>query len=293
MVPKDLIKKLRKLEITTRRVVNETLAGEYHSVFKGRGMTFEEVRPYQAGDDIRTIDWNVTARMNDAYVKIYAEERELTVMLLVDLSASQEFGSRDKTKGEIAAEIAAMLAFSAITNNDRVGLLLFTDRVERFVPPKKGRKHVMRLITEILNARPQGTRTDLNAGLQRLTHVVKRKCVTFLVSDFIADGYEQSLRIAARRHDVVPIVLRDPLEEALPSTGLTLVEDPETGERVRIDFGSAHVRETFARVVAARRDERTRMFRKHSMDFVELRAGESYVKSLVTFFHARAHRLAA
>jgi uncharacterized protein (DUF58 family) len=293
MVPKDLIKKLRKLEITTRRVVNETLAGEYHSVFKGRGMTFEEVRPYQAGDDIRTIDWNVTARMNDAYVKIYAEERELTVMLLVDLSASQEFGSRDKTKGEIAAEIAAMLAFSAITNNDRVGLLLFTDRVERFVPPKKGRKHVMRLITEILNARPQGTRTDLNAGLQRLTHVVKRKCVTFLVSDFIADGYEQSLRIAARRHDVVPIVLRDPLEEGLPATGLTLVEDPETGERVRIDFGSAKVRDTFARVVAARRDERTRMFRKHSLDFVELRAGESYVKSLVTFFHARAHRLAA
>ncbi len=293
MVPKDLIKKLRKLEITTRRVVNETLAGEYHSVFKGRGMTFEEVRPYQAGDDIRTIDWNVTARMNDAYVKIYAEERELTVMLLVDLSASQEFGSREKTKGEIAAEIAAMLAFSAITNNDRVGLLLFTDRVERFVPPKKGRKHVMRLITEILNARPQGTRTDLNAGLQRLTHVVKRKCVTFLVSDFIADGYEQSLRIAARRHDVVPIVLRDPLEEGLPSTGLTLVEDPETGERVRIDFGSTHVRETFARVVGARREERTRMFRKHSLDFVELRAGESYVKSLVTFFHARAHRLAA
>ncbi|MBI5548029.1 MAG: DUF58 domain-containing protein [Deltaproteobacteria bacterium] len=293
MVPKELIKKLRKIEITTRRVVNETLAGEYHSVFRGRGMTFEEVRPYQPGDDIRSIDWNVTARMNDAYVKVYAEERELTVMLVVDLSASQDFGSRDKTKGEIAAEIAALLAFSAITNNDRVGLILFTDRVERFVPPKKGRKHVMRLITEILNASPQGRRTDLNTGLQHLTQVAKRRCVSFLVSDFIADSYEQSLRIAARRHDLVPIALRDPLEEALPKGGIALVQDPETGERLRVDFGSARVREHFASVVAARREERTRLFRKLSMDFVELRAGEDYVKSLVTFFHARARRLAA
>jgi len=293
VLPKELIKKLRKIEITTRRVVNETLAGEYHSVFRGRGMTFEEVRPYQPGDDIRTIDWNVTARMNDAYVKVYTEERELTVMLLVDLSASQDFGSRDKTKGEIAAEVAALLAFSAITNNDRVGLILFTDRVERFVPPKKGRKHVMRLITEILNAKPKGTRTDLNAGLEHLSRVSKRKCVAFLVSDFIADRYEQSLRIVARRHDLVPIVLRDPLEEGLPQAGIALVQDPETGERLRIDFGSSRVREHFAKLVAARREERTRMFRKLSMDFVELRAGEDYVKSLVTFFHTRARRLAA
>ena len=293
MFPKELIKKLRKIEITTRRVVNETLAGEYHSVFKGRGMTFEEVRPYQQGDDIRSIDWNVTARMNDAYVKVYAEERELTVMLLVDLSASQDFGSRDKSKGEIAAEVAALLAFSAITNNDRVGLVLFTDRVERFVPPKKGRKHVMRLITEILNARPEGTRTDLNSGLQRLTKVAKRRCVAFLLSDFIAEGYEQSLRIAARRHDVVPIALRDPLEEALPDSGIALVQDPETGERLRVDFGSARVRRHFARLAAHRREERTRLFRKLSVDFVELRAGQDYVKSLVAFFHARARRLAA
>jgi uncharacterized protein (DUF58 family) len=293
MVTKDLIKKLRKIEITTRRVVNETLAGEYHSVFRGRGMTFEEVRPYQPGDDIRSIDWNVTARMNDAYVKIYAEERELTVMLLVDLSASQDFGSREKTKGEIAAEIAALLAFSAITNNDRVGLILFTDRVERFVPPKKGRKHVMRLITEILNARPVGRRTDLNSGLQHLMGVAKRRCVAFLVSDFIADGYEQSLRIAGRRHDLVPIVLRDPLEESLPRAGIVMVQDPETLERARIDFSSARVREHFEKLVRARRDDRTRLFRKLSIDFVELRAGQEYVKSLVTFFHTRARRLAA
>jgi uncharacterized protein (DUF58 family) len=293
MVTKELIKKLRKIEITTRRVVNETLAGEYHSVFRGRGMTFEEVRPYQAGDDIRSIDWNVTARMNDAYVKIYAEERELTVMLLVDLSSSQDFGSREKTKGEMAAEIAALLAFSAITNNDRVGLILFTDRVERFVPPKKGRKHVMRLITEILNARPSSRGTDLNAGIQHLMHVAKRRCVAFLVSDFIATNYEHSIRVASRRHDLVPITLRDPLEDALPDGGIALIEDPESGERLRVDFSSPAVREHFSLLASRRREERTRLFRKLSIDFVELKAGEEFVKSLVTFFHARARRLAA
>ena len=293
MLTKELIKKLRKIEITTRRVVNETLAGEYHSRFRGRGMTFEEVRPYQPGDDIRSIDWNVTARMNDAYVKVYAEERELTVMLLVDLSASQDFGSRDKTKGEIAAEVAALLAFSAITNNDRVGLILFTDRVERFVPPKKGRKHVMRLITEILNARPEHKKTDLNSGLQHLMKVAKRRCVAFLVSDFIADNYEHSLRIAARRHDLVPISLRDPMEESLPEAGIAVVQDSETGERMRVDFGSPRVRAHFAQLVKSRREERSRLFRKLSIDFVELKAGEEYVKSLVTFFHARARKVAA
>jgi uncharacterized protein (DUF58 family) len=293
MVPKELIKKLRKIEITTRRVVNETLAGQYHSVFKGRGMTFEEVRPYQQGDDIRTIDWNVTARMNDAYVKVFAEERELTVMLLVDLSASQDFGSREKTKGEVAAEIAALLAFSAITNNDRVGLILFTDRVERFVPPKKGRKHVMRLITEILNARPSGRGTDLGAGLTHLVHVAKRRVVAFLISDFIADRYEESMRVAARRHDLIPIALRDPLEESLPEAGIAVVEDPETLERVRIDLGSPQVRARFSEVALARRTERGRLFRKLRLDAVEIKAGEEYVRSLVTFFHARARRLAA
>jgi len=293
MLPKELIKKLRRIEITTRRVVNETLAGQYHSVFKGRGMTFEEVRLYQPGDDIRSIDWNVTARMNDAYVKVYAEERELTVMLLVDLSASQDFGSGEKTKGEIAAEIAALLAFSAISNNDRVGLILFTDRVERFVPPKKGRKHVMRLITEILNPRPVGKGTDINIGLQHLMRVYKRRCVAFLGSDFIAERYEESLRGTARRHDLVPIALRDPLEEGLPPAGIALVEDPETGERLRVDFSSPRVRRHFAELVQTRNQERKRLFRKLSLDHIELKAGEEYVKSLVTFFHARARRMAA
>jgi uncharacterized protein (DUF58 family) len=293
MLPKELIKKLRKIEITTRRVVNETLAGQYHSVFKGRGMTFEEVRLYQPGDDIRAIDWNVTARMNDPYIKIYAEERELTVMLLVDMSASQDFGSRQKTKGETAAEIAALLAFSTIENNDRVGLILFTDRIEKLVPPKKGRKHVMRLITEIMSFRPQGRRTDLGAGLQHLMRVSKRRCVAFLLSDFIDDRFEEPLRIAARRHDVIPIALRDPLEEAIPPAGIVLVEDPETGERMRVDFSSAKVRGHFANLVSARRQERGRLFRRLSMDFVELRADEEYTKPLVTFFRARAKRLAA
>jgi uncharacterized protein (DUF58 family) len=292
MVPKELIKKLRKIEITTRRVVNETLAGQYHSVFRGRGMTFEEVRPYQPGDEIRSIDWNVTARMNDAYVKVFAEERELTVMLLVDLSASQDFGSGEKTKGEVAAEIAALLAFSAIKNNDRVGLILFTDRVERFVPPKKGRKHVMRLITEILNARPAGRRTDLNAGLTHLIRVARRRVVAFLISDFIADRYEESLRIAARRHDLVPVALRDPLEEALPRAGIAVVEDPETLERLRIDFASPAVRARFQDLARARRADRARFFRRLALEFVEVKAGEEYVRSLVTFFHARARRMA-
>ena len=293
MLPKELLKKLRKIEITTRRVVNETLAGQYHSVFKGRGMTFDEVRLYQAGDDIRTIDWNVTARMNEAYIKVYTEERELTVMLLVDLSASQDFGSRDQTKGEIAAELAALVAFSAITNNDRVGLILFTDRIERFVPPKKGRKHVMRLITEILTAKPQGTGTDLAGALDHLMQVHKRRAVAFLISDFIADRYEHSLRIAARRHDLIPVALRDPLEEGIPPAGIAMVEDPETGERMRIDFSDPRVRGYFKDVVRQRTNERSRLFSRLSMDFVEVKTGDQYVKAMVAFFRARARRRSA
>ncbi len=293
MVPKELIKKLRRIEITTRRVVNETLAGNYHSAFKGRGMTFDEVRQYQPGDDVRTLDWNVTARMNDAYVKVFTEERELTAMLLVDLSASQNFGSKTKTKSEVAAEVAALLAFSAITNNDRVGLILFTDRIEHFVPPKKGRKHVMRIITEILRTQPVGTGTSLHAGLQHLLHVVRRQCMAFLISDFIADRYEDSLRIASRRHDLVPIVLRDPLEENLPRLGITMVEDPETGERLRIDLRNPRVQDHFLQLTRKRCQERNRLFRKLSLDFIELGSNEGYAKSLVTFFHARARRLAA
>src|SRR5438874_7426956 len=220
MLPKELIRKLRRIEILTARTANAQLAGAYHSVFKGIGIAFSEVRQYQPGDDVRRIDWNVTARMRDAYVKLFVEEREMTVMLLVDASGSGLFGSREQAKREVAAEVAALLAFSAIKNNDRVGLIIFTDRVEKFVPPKKGKKHVLRVISEILTFEPISRGTDLRAGLDYLGRVAKRKSVAFLVSDFLASGYESSLRIAVKRHDVVPVTLTDPLDEALPRLGL-------------------------------------------------------------------------
>ena len=293
MLPKDVLKKIRKIEISTRRVVNETLSGQYHSVFKGRGMAFDEVRQYQPGDEIRAIDWNVTARMNDAYVKVFTEERELTVMLLVDLSGSQDFGTREKTKGEQAAELAALVAFSAISNNDRVGLILFTDRVERFVPPKKGRKHALRVISDVLTFQPAHRRTDLRAGLDYLNQVNKRKTVCFLISDFIADGYERPLRIAARRHDLIAIALRDPLERELPPLGVALVEDPETGERLHVDLSDPGVRGAFAAEMERRRSERKRLFTKLDMDQVEITVGDEFVKPMVAFFRARAKRQAA
>src|SRR5207302_9709608 len=220
MLPRELIKKIRRIEIVTARAAQNQLAGAYHSVFKGLGMAFSEVRQYQPGDDVRMIDWNVTARMREAYVKLFVEEREMTVMLLVDASGSGAFGSREQAKREVAAEIAALLAFSAIKNNDRIGLIIFTDKVEKFVPPKKGKKHVLRVITEILTFTPVSRGTDLRAGLDFLGRVANRKSVAFLVSDFLAAGYEGSLRIAVRRHDVAPVTLTDPMEEALPPLGL-------------------------------------------------------------------------
>jgi len=293
MLPKELLKKIRKIEISTRRVVNETLSGQYHSVFKGRGMAFDEVRQYQPGDEIRAIDWNVTARMNDAYVKVFTEERELTVMLVVDLSGSQDFGTREKTKGEQAAELAALVAFSAISNNDRVGLVIFTDQVEKFVPPKKGRKHVLRVISEVLTFKPKRRGTDLRAGLDFLNRIAKRKTVTFLVSDFISDNYERALRVAARKHDLIALSLRDPLERELPALGIALVEDPETGEKLHVDLSDPAVRGAFASEVERRRLERKKLFNKLDMDAIEITAGEEFVKPLVTFFRARAKRRAA
>jgi uncharacterized protein (DUF58 family) len=295
MFPKDLIARIRKIEITTRRAVNDTLAGEYSSVFKGRGMAFSEVRLYQPGDEIRTIDWNVSARMQEPYVKVFTEERELTVMLLVDLSKSQDFGTVDKTKGEVAAEVAALLAFSAISNNDRVGAILFTDRIERFVPPKKGRKHVLALISEILTAKPLGRGTDLSAALTFLGRVNRRRTVSFVLSDFLVPGgplHEQALRVAGRRHDVVPIVIGDPLEHELQNLGLVLAQDPETGRTVTVDLGDARLRKRYRALIERQQAARTRLFRKLDLEHVEIRCGQPYVKPLVTFFHARAHRRA-
>lgn len=293
MLPKEVLKKIRRIEISTRRVVTETLAGQYQSVFKGRGMAFDEVRPYQPGDEIRAIDWNVTARMNEAYVKVFTEERELTVMLVVDLSASQAFGTREgKTKGELAAELAALVAFSAITNNDRVGLVLFTDRVERFIPPKKGRKHALRLISEVLTFQPKGRRTDLKVALQYLNQVQKRQAVVFLLSDFIADGHDQAMRIAARRHDLIAMHLSDPMEQKLPSLGLTLIEDPETGERLHVDLADPFVRRAFEQEMARRQSERKKSFAKLDVDSIDIAVGQEFVKPLVAFFRSRAKRAA-
>ncbi len=293
MLARDVIRRIRKLEIRTRKVVADMLAGQYHSVFKGRGMAFSEVRQYQPGDEIRVIDWNVTARMNEAYVKVFTEERELTVMLVVDVSASKEFGSRERSKGEVAAEVAAQIAFSAIANNDRVGLILFSDRVEKVVPPRKGRTHVMRLVSDILTFQPEGRGTDLAVGLTYLNRVARRKTVTFLISDFLAEGYEQPLRLVGRKHDLVPVVIADPLEQALPGMGLVEMEDPETGERFVVDTSDPRVRSRFARAMQEQRDARRRLFKKLELDSVELGTSEDHGMALVRFFRARARRLAA
>ncbi len=292
MLTQELIKKIRKIEITTNRAVNDVVAGQYHSVFKGRGMAFDEVRPYQPGDDIRVIDWNVSARMNDLYVKQFIEERELTVMLLVDASGSQAFGSRGRFKAELAAEISGLLAFSAIKNNDRVGLIIFTDRVERFVPPKKGAKHVLRVVSEVLAFRPEHRGTDIAAGLEFLSRVTKRKSVTFLISDFLTQGYEQALRVAHRRHDLVPLVLHDPLEKHLPDMGIAAFEDAETGEVMLFDTSSKRVRKAVAEQVEQSWEARRHLFKRMKIDSVELSTEKDYVRPLVLFFKRRAARMA-
>jgi uncharacterized protein (DUF58 family) len=293
VLPKELLRRIRKLEITTRKVVTHMLAGQYHSVFKGRGMAFSEVRQYQAGDEIRTIDWNVTARMNDAYSKVFTEERELLVMLLVDVSGSQEFGSQRRSKAELAAEVAAQVAFSAIANNDQVGLLLFSDRVEKMVSPKKGRKHVLRVITEILSYVPVARKTRLQEGLHYLSQIARRKSVAFLISDFMDEGYEKALRTAARRHDLIPVVIADPWEESFPKLGLVELEDAETGERFLWDASSARGRAPFAQVMKQKAEARRRLFKELELDYVELRAGEEHGTALMKFFRARAKRVAA
>jgi uncharacterized protein (DUF58 family) len=290
MITREIVKKLRKIEIHTARLANDQLAGSYHSVFKGRGMAFSEVRQYQPGDDVRFIDWNVSARMNDTYVKVFTEEREMTVMLLVDLSASELFGSVAQSKQETAAEVAALLAFSAIKNNDRVGLILFTDHVERFVPPKKGKGHVMRVVTEILSAKPSGKGTDVRAALELLGHVQKRKCVAFLISDFIAQGYEHALRLASKRHDLIPLQIADPREEQLPDVGLLLAQDLESGEIIEVDTSSKKVREAYALRVARSRGDREQLFRKLDLDHLTLYTHQPYARPIAELFRRRQRR---
>jgi uncharacterized protein (DUF58 family) len=291
VLPGELFKKAKRIEIATRRQVDERLAGPYHSVFKGRGLVFSDVRQYQPGDDVRAIDWNITARLGQAHVKQFIEERDRTVNLVVDMSASGHFATRGASKRQVAAELAAMVAFSAIKNNDRVGCLFVTDHVERYVPPKKGRRHVLRVIGEILAFEAQARGTDLAAGLDYLGKIARRRSVVFLVSDFLAPGWERPLRIAARRHDLVPVVLTDPMEEALPDVGIMTFEDVESGEVIELDTSSAAA-DDFRREVAAQRQARDAALRRVNVDLVEVRTDEPYVDALVAFFRARARRMA-
>ena len=288
MIPREVLRKVRRIEIRTRKLVNESLAGGYHSVFKGRGMEFSEVREYQFGDDVRTIDWNVTSRMGHPYVKKYVEERELTVVLVVDLSGSNRFGSAAQFKAEMMAEICALLAFSATRNNDRVGLILFTDRVEKFVPPRKGRPHVLRVVREILYHQPEGTGTDLTGALEYLGHVVRRRAVVFLVSDFLAEGYERALRIANRTHDLVALAIEDPLEREIPAVGFLALEDAETGRVRVVDTSSARLRRRFREAAEQRVEARRSLFRRLSIDSVDLGTDRPYDVPLVRFFERRA-----
>ncbi len=287
--PKEILKRIRKIEIVTRRLVNEQLAGSYHSVFKGRGMNFDDVRLYQAGDDIRSIDWNVSARSDDTYVKTYVEERELTVMLLVDVSRDGQFGTRDRLKADVAAEVGALLAFSAITNNDRVGLVLFSDVVEHFVPPKKGKSHVLRVIRDILTFEPQGRGKRIEAGLDFLGHIARRKSVVFMLSDFYAAGWEPAVRIARRRHDLVPVMVTDPLEDELRGAGLVAFEDPKSGEVLWRHTGGGFL-SRFKKRAADNRQAREKAFRRMKLDFISLRTGEPYTQALMQYFRLRARR---
>ena len=293
MDPKEILKKIRRLELRTRRLVSSTFAGQYHSVFKGRGMNFEEVREYAPGDEIRSIDWNVTARMNTPYVKKFTEEREMTVMLVVDVSASGTFGSVELSKRELAAEVASILAFSAINNNDKVGLLLFTEDVELYIPPKKGRHHTLRLIREMLYFEPKGRGTDLAGELDYLNRVTPRRAVVFMISDFIAPNFEKALTVSSRRHDVVAMPVSDPGESNLPDVGIITLEDAETGEQIDINTGSRAVRRGLSDLEETRRKAMNRLFRSRRVDVVPLSTTEDYLLALRVFFEQRERRLAA
>ncbi|MCL5266661.1 MAG: DUF58 domain-containing protein [Bacteroidetes bacterium] len=290
MLTKELLKQVRQIEIRTKGLVNQVFSGEYHSVFKGRGMEFSEVREYQFGDDIRNIDWNVTARFGHPFVKIFEEERELTVMLMVDMSGSLIFGSVDKTKQQIAAEISAILAFSALKNNDKAGLILFTDKIEKFVPPRKGRSHVLRIIREVLSFEPEGKSTDMKAALKYLNNAVKKRSIVFLLSDFMDSGYEKILRIVGKRHDLIGIVLNDKREDEIPDMGLVKFVDAETGTERWIDTGDRKMRFSFQQMRKKNKADRKALFLSSRLDSIEIQTGEDYIKPIVRFFRLREGR---
>ena len=287
----EILKKIRKLELRARRFVETAFAGQYHSVFKGRGMNFHEFRQYDFGDEVRSIDWNVTARMGEPYVRKYIEERELTVMLLIDVSASGSYGSVNASKRELAAEVACLLAFCAIRNNDNVGLILFTDRVELYIAPRKGRTHILRLIREILYYEPEGRKTDLVEPLNFLNRVTTRRAVVFLLSDFQTVNYERPLTVCSRRHDLIAIPIEDRGEHSLPDIGVARVEDPESHSVYEIDFSNRRVRSQFSALAEHERMERDALFKRKGIDSVSLRTDQEYFPVLRSFFIRRASRL--
>ena len=291
MIPTEIMQQIRRIQIRTNRMVNEILAGQYESVFKGQGMEFKEVREYVPGDDVRSIDWNVTARSGHPQVKVMAEERELTVMLVVDASASGRFGSVDRFKNELAAELCAVLAYSAIKNNDKVGLIIFTDEVELFVPPSKGSKHVLRVIREVLYFTPKGRGTNIPAALHFLNNVIRRKAVVFLVSDFLAEDYEAALRIANRKHDLIAAVVSDPREMELPDVGLAAIRDAESGREILVNTSDPKVRVTYYHEARAHEETRNQIFRRNRVDSIAVRTDGSYVNELYRFFRMRERRL--
>jgi uncharacterized protein (DUF58 family) len=286
----ELIRKVRRIQIRTSRVTSEALSGTYHSAFRGRGVEFEEVRPYVVGDDVRTIDWNVSARAGSPHVKMFREERELCVMLAVDLSGSLDFGTQEQFKREMVAEMAATIAFSAIRNGDKVGLLAFTDRIERFVPPRKGTRHVLRIVRELLALRPQGRGTRLGEAVDEITRIVRKRSVLFVISDFMDTGWERPLSMARSRHDVIPVVVSDRAEQALPRVGLLELEDPETGDTFLVDTADRGVRARFAAAAAQDRANLQQTFRRLRMDAVEVETGSDFVGPLAQVFRRREAR---
>lgn len=287
MDTKELLKKVRKIEIKTRRLSDHIFGGEYHSTFKGRGMTFSEVRQYQFGDDVRSIDWNVTARYNEPFVKVFEEERELTMMLMADISGSEFFGTDEQFKSEIITEVAATLAFSATQNNDKIGLILFSDEIELFIPPKKGKSHVLRIIRELLEFQPKSKKTDIAQALKFLSNVMKKKAIVFVLSDFMADDYRDTLKITSGRHDITGIRIYDRHEEVMPNLGVVQLEDEETGEQLLVNTSSRKVRNNYATYYREKVDYYHESFRKSGAGVIDVRTDESYVKKLLGYFKRR------
>lgn len=287
MQAKDLLKKVRKIEIKSRGLSSQVFAGEYHSAFKGKGMAFSEVREYQYGDPVKDIDWHVTARFNHPYIKVFEEERELTVMLLIDVSGSKKFGTEEQFKQDLTTEVAAVLSFSAIQNNDKIGVILFSDKVEKFIPPKKGKKHILRIILELLNFEPESTNTDVSEALKYLTNAIKKRSTAFVISDFISDDFSEALKIAGNKHDLAALRIYDSFERTIPNIGLAYFKDAETNEYKWIDTASRRTRENYSKWWKTKYDSGTIAFNKSKVDWVDMKTGQDYVKPLLGLFKKR------